>query len=115
KSLLVSYSQETVRFILILFFNGKARTLWSSVRVLLLFRPLHQGEAAAGEVQHPLPPELPQLGGQGAAVHRQVVGQLLPVQGDSEGGAPRRLRLVGQVGEDLGPSGPLGQVADLPV
>ena len=71
-------------------------------------------EVVFAEGQHPLVPEPAQRGGHGAAVHRQIVRQLLAVQGDVELGPPRLQRLGGQIADELVPGGPPGHVADLP-
>ena len=67
------------------------------------------------EGDQPLPAERPQHGGQGGAVHGEVVGQLLPVKGDGEGAAPLPTALVRQIGQSFLPGGGQGEVAQLPV
>lgn len=64
-------------------------------------RRSQQDEPVPVEVQDALPPHPPQLGGEGAAVHPQVVGHPLPVEGDGELVAPGDPRLVGQIGAHL--------------
>ena len=71
-------------------------------------------EVVFSEGQHPFVPEPAQGGGHGAAVHRQIVRQLLAVQGDVKRRPSRLQRLGGQVAEELVPGGPAGHVADLP-
>lgn len=56
-----------------------------------------------------------QFGGQGTAVNRQVIRQLLPVIGDGKGGFPQQCTLLGQIGKQLAADAALGQVMDFPV
>ena len=73
-----------------------------------------QGEAAPLRPQQSFPGHLAQLVGQGAPVHIEVIGQLLPVVGDGEAPAAAADRLLRQVGEEPPPDGAGGGVEDLP-
>lgn len=78
-------------------------------------RPVPQQlEAVPGHPQQALLPHLAQLVGHGAAVHVEVAGQLLAVEGDGEAPAPAAGRLVGQIGQQPPPDGLGGGVKDLP-
>ena len=52
-------------------------------------------------VEEPFVLETAELAREGGAVHGQVVGQLLPIQGDLKAHGTRQMRLVGEVGQDL--------------
>ena len=64
--------------------------------------------------QHTLVPELSKRGRHGAAVHRQIVCQLLAVQRDIKLRPSGLHGLGGQITEQLVPGGTAGHVADLP-
>lgn len=64
--------------------------------------------------QQPFIPHFPQLRGECAAVHAQVIGQLLAVKGDLKAAGPLAEGLGGKVGEQASPDGLLGDMADLP-
>ena len=77
------------------------------------------GVASEGKVvflhhQQPVPLHFAQLVGQGAALHVEIVGQLLPVEGDGKAGGAISPGLVGQVGQQAAPDGFGRGVKDLP-
>ena len=64
------------------------------------------------KVQNTLVPKAAELGRQGAAVCRQVVCQLLPVEGNGKIGAAVSFCLGRQIGQNFVPQFSLGNVFD---
>ena len=67
---------------------------------ILLFR-LAECEAAAVGAEQALALHARKFGGHGAAVDRQKISQLLPVEGNPEAGTARPTRLCGQISQQL--------------
>ena len=65
------------------------------------------------KLQQPVLLHLPQLQGQSAALHPQIVRQLLPGKGDVQFIGPQPLGLRREIGHDLGPGGALAHVGEL--
>ena len=79
-----------------------------------IIRRLVEDKVVPVRLQKPLPAHFAQFIGQGAAVHIQVVGQLLAAEGDVEFQPALLGRLEGEIGEKPAPDGFGGGVEDAP-
>ena len=78
--------------------------------------PLADAEGVSVKVDEALPFEFPQLHRHGAAVHREIVRQLLAVKGDDKGRLPtpgNHPCLIGEVGQQLFAGGFAGENLEL--
>ena len=64
-----------------------------------------QLEPVLVHLQQSVPLHLAQLIGQRAAVHIEIIGQLLAVEGNREALAPAADRLLGEIGQQPPPNG----------